>query len=109
MRFRNTIIMTKKLSKSDPSVQCFFSESGDNIIAGVGELHLEICLNDLRKFIGSDIVVSQPIVPLRETVMVKSNQLCLSKSPNKHNRLYMTAEPLNSDLVNDMANGTVTS
>lgn len=37
----------KKLSKSDPLVQCTTSESGEHIIAGCGELHIEICLNDL--------------------------------------------------------------
>ncbi|XWV25650.1 mimivirus elongation factor aef-2 [Tupanvirus deep ocean] len=99
----------KKLSKSDPSVQCFISESGDHIVAGVGELHLEICLNDLREFMKTDIVVSQPIVPLRETVIGKSTQSCLSKSPNKHNRLYMTAEALDPKLVDDLSNGVVTS
>lgn len=98
----------KKLSKSDPSVQCFISESGDHIVAGVGELHIEICLNDLRDFMKSDIKVSQPIVPLRETVLSTSNQICLAKSPNKHNRLYMTAEPIPSKLVDDMINKVIT-
>jgi elongation factor 2 len=99
----------KKLSKSDPSVQCFISESGDHIVAGVGELHVEICLNDLRDFMKTDIKVSQPIVPLRETVIGKSSQDCLSKSPNKHNRLYMTAEALDSKLIDDLIDGVVTS
>jgi len=39
----------KKLSKSDPLVLCFTEESGQHIIAGCGELHVEICLNDLQK------------------------------------------------------------
>jgi translation elongation factor EF-G len=34
----------KRLAKSDPMVQCIFEESGEHIIAGAGELHLEICL-----------------------------------------------------------------
>jgi len=39
----------KRLAKSDPLVQCFSDESsGENIIAGCGELHVEICLKDLR-------------------------------------------------------------
>lgn len=98
----------KKLSKSDPSVKCFINESGDHIVAGVGELHIEICLNDLKDFMKTEIVVSQPIVPLRETIISGSGQTCLAKSPNKHNRLYMTAEPLNSELVIDMVNRTIT-
>lgn len=97
----------KKLSKSDPAVLCFFSETGDNIVAAVGELHLEICLEDLRQFVGAEIIVSQPIVPLRETVVSKSSQVCLSKSPNKHNRLYMTAEPIDSNLVESIMDKTI--
>merc|ERR1712126_291424 len=38
----------KRLSKSDPMVQCIIEESGEHIIAGAGELHLEICLKDLE-------------------------------------------------------------
>jgi elongation factor 2 len=34
----------KRLSKSDPCVLCYTSESGEHIVAGAGELHLEICL-----------------------------------------------------------------
>jgi len=41
----------QKLSKSDPLVQCFTSDSGQQIIAGCGELHIEICLHDLQKTI----------------------------------------------------------
>lgn len=97
-----------KLSKSDPCVRCFLSESGDHIVAGAGELHIEICLNDLREFMKSDIIVSQPIVPLRETIISKSDKVCLAKSPNKHNRLYITAEPLDNQLTLDMINKNIT-
>ena len=34
----------KRLSKSDPCVQAYISETGEHIVAGAGELHLEICL-----------------------------------------------------------------
>lgn len=99
----------KKLSKSDPCVRTLITEEGEHIVAGVGELHIEICLNDLRDFMKSDIKVSTPIVPLRETVLAKSSQVCLSKSPNKHNRLYMTAEPLDPELVNKLADKEISS
>ena len=39
----------KRLAKSDPMVQCMIEESGEHIIAGAGELHLEICLKDLEE------------------------------------------------------------
>lgn len=39
----------KRLAKSDPMVQCVIAESGEHIVAGAGELHLEICLKDLEE------------------------------------------------------------
>lgn len=39
----------KRLAKSDPMVQCLIAESGEHIVAGAGELHLEICLKDLQE------------------------------------------------------------
>jgi len=34
----------KRLSKSDPLVLCTTEETGEHIIAGSGELHIEICI-----------------------------------------------------------------
>lgn len=34
----------KRLSKSDPCVQAWIADTGEHIVAGAGELHLEICL-----------------------------------------------------------------
>jgi len=98
----------KKLSKSDPCVQCYTSETGEHIVAGVGELHLEICLNDLREFVGSDVESSDPVVPLRESVNILSDRICLAKSANKHNRFYMKAEPLDPELVEELSIKTIT-
>jgi elongation factor 2 len=85
----------KKLSKSDPLVLCFTEETGQHIIAGCGELHVEICLHDLQKeYANCEIIQSEPIVTYKETVTSLSNQVCMSKSANKHNRLYVTAQAL---------------
>ena len=99
----------KRLSKSDPLVQITQEESGENIIAGAGELHLEICLKDLQEDFmgGAPIRVSDPVVSYRETVRDKSSQTCLSKSPNKHNRLYMEAEAMVSELQAEIEDGKV--
>merc|ERR1712217_553157 len=59
----------KKLSKSDPLVVCTTEESGEHVIAGCGELHVEICLKDLREeYAQCDFSVSDPVVSYRETV-----------------------------------------
>jgi elongation factor 2 len=86
----------KRLSKSDPLVSILTSKTGEHIIAGAGELHLEICLKDLQEqyMKGAALKVSEPVVSYAETVTGESEQTNVSKSPNKHNRLYVTAEPL---------------
>jgi len=99
----------KRLAKSDPMVQCIIEESGEHIIAGAGELHLEICLKDLEEdHAGIPLKKSDPVVSYRETVSEESSEVCLSKSPNKHNRLYMTAGPLPDGLAAAIEDGKVT-
>jgi len=100
----------KRLSKSDPMVQCVIEESGEHIVAGAGELHLEICLKDLEEDHACiPIKVSDPVVSYRETVSEESDILCLAKSPNKHNRLYMKARPMAEGLPEDIDKGDVSS
>jgi len=97
----------KKMAKSDPLVVCEMGEAGEHIIAGCGELHVEICLKDLRDdFAGVDFHVSEPVVSYRETVSTTSSMTCLSKSPNKHNRLFVEAEPLAEELSLEIEAGT---
>merc|ERR1712168_1137611 len=99
----------KRLAKSDPMVLCMTEESGEHIIAGAGELHLEICLKDLEEDHACvPLKKSDPVVSYRESVTAESNQVCLSKSPNKHNRLYMVAKPMPDGLAEDIDNGDVT-
>merc|ERR1712015_364858 len=99
----------KRLAKSDPMVQCMIEESGEHIIAGAGELHLEICLKDLEEDHACiPLKKSDPVVSYRESVTEESSQICLSKSPNKHNRIYMIAKPMPDGLPEDIDNGDVT-
>ena len=71
--------------------------------SGAGELHLEICLKDLEEDHACiPLKKSDPVVSYRETVSEASTQICLSKSPNKHNRLFMTAAPFPDGLAEDI-------
>ncbi|KAK3097811.1 hypothetical protein FSP39_013409 [Pinctada imbricata] len=98
----------QRLAKSDPMVQCTF-DSGEHIVAGAGELHLEICLKDLEEEHACvPIKKSEPVVSYKETVSAKSDQQCLAKSGNKHFRIWTTAEPLPDDFTNDIEMGKVT-
>merc|ERR1711981_298169 len=99
----------KRLSKSDPMVQITLSDSGEQVIAGAGELHLEICLKDLEEDHAQiPIIKADPVVTYRETVSETSSMTSLAKSPNKHNRIFMTAEPIDNDLVLEMEDDKVT-
>jgi elongation factor 2 len=98
----------KRLSKSDPCVLTLINESGDHIVAGAGELHLEICLKDLEEdHAGVPLKFSDPVVSYRESVAEKSSMTALSKSPNKHNRLYMSAEPLAEEVAKEIEAGNI--
>ncbi|CAJ0637265.1 16166_t:CDS:2 [Entrophospora sp. SA101] len=99
----------KRLSKSDPCVQCYTADTGEHIIAGAGELHLEICLKDLEEDHAQvPIKTGDPVVSYRETVQTESSITALSKSPNKHNRLYVKAFPMQEELSNDIESGKIT-
>merc|ERR1712180_427743 len=98
----------KRLAKSDPMVLCVSSESGEHIIAGAGELHLEICLKDLEEdHAGIPLKKSDPVVSYRETVNEESDRMCLSKSPNKHNRLFMKAVNMADGIAKEIDDGTI--
>ncbi|KAI9454134.1 P-loop containing nucleoside triphosphate hydrolase protein [Lactarius psammicola] len=100
----------KRLSKSDPCVQAWIADTGEHIVAGAGELHLEICLKDLQDdHAGVPLKISDPVVGYRETVKAESSIVALSKSQNKHNRLYAKALPLDEELTNAIENGKVTA
>jgi elongation factor 2 len=89
-------------------VRCETTEAGEHIIAGCGELHLEICLKDLADDFmkGAPLVTSEPVVTYCETVTIQSPEV-LSKSANKHNRLFCTAEPLSEEICHQFDEGEV--
>lgn len=95
----------KRLAKSDPLVQITSTKNGEHVVAGAGELHLEICLKDLQDDFmgGAPIEISQPVVSYCETVQQESDRMCLSKSANKHNRLFMKATPMPIKMINDIS------
>jgi len=110
----------KRLSKSDPLVKTMTAKTGEHIIAGAGELHLEICLKDLQEqyLKGAKIRVSEPVVSYCEGIESRTGgpksdgsgnypEMCVSKSPNKHNRLYLWAEPVDEALCKAIDEGEI--
>merc|ERR1719450_1355077 len=99
----------KRLAKSDPMVLTLTEESGEHIVAGAGELHLEICLKDLEEDHACiPLKKTDPVVSYRETVGAESGRVWLIKSPNKHNRIYMSAVPMPDGLADDIEDNKVT-
>ena len=97
------------LQQQDPCVQCYTdSATGETILAGVGELNVQLCLRALGEAIDCEVKATEPAVQYCESVGAQSSQVCLAKSSNKHNRLYVRARPLGADVVAALDNGAVT-
>ena len=58
-----------KMIQEDPSFQMETDQdSGETIIMGMGELHLDIKVDILRRTHGVDVVVGKPLVAYRESI-----------------------------------------
>lgn len=100
---------TTKLRMSDPLLLVYDDKTtGEKIIAGAGELHVEMSIYQLRHDFakGIDIVEKEPVVNYGETI-VNESEVMLAKSANKHNRLFVAAKPMNEDLVKAIEEGEV--
>ena len=104
------IEVLRMVSKADPSIQVDINqETGENLMSGMGELHLEITEYRIKNEHKVDIVCSEPIVVYRESVGKKSPNKFEGKSPNKHNRFYIEVEPLPENIVKALYNNEIPS
>ena len=97
-----------KMAIEDPTLSVKINqETGEYLIAGMGSLHLEIALWDLQQRTGGiEITTTPPIVVYRES-LTKGLGPFEGKSPNKHNRLYVSVEPLNEQTIQLIQMGTI--
>jgi len=101
------IEVLKKVAKEDPSIKVQINEeTGENLISGMGELHLEIIENRIKTEKGVDVTTSSPIVVYRETVD-KPGEVGEGKSPNKHNLFFLKVEPLEPQVYKAMRDGEI--
>ncbi len=101
------IEVLRQIAKQDPTVAIAINEeTGENLISGLGELHLEIWEYRIRKDKNIEIVTSPPIVVYRETVQRPSPE-AMGKSPNKHNKFYVKLEPLSSAVYDKIKSGDI--
>ena len=97
----------KVVGKEDPSLKVTINEdTGEFLIAGMGELHLEVVTNRIKDEKGMDIRVSSPIVVYKESVTSLSAEV-EGKSPNKHNKFSLTLEPLEEEFAQALQNGEI--
>jgi len=97
----------RALSKEDPTIKVQLNqETGEHLISGNGELHLEIIEYKIKNEKKVPIITSPPIVVYRETIGGKAGPV-EGKSPNKHNRLKIIVEPLEQDIVKAIQNGEI--
>ncbi len=97
----------RSVAKADPSIQVEINnETGEHLISGMGELHLDITEYRIINEHGIQIKASPPIVVYRESVRGKSPQF-EGKSPNKHNKFYFTVEPLEEAVVEAIKAGDI--
>lgn len=89
-----------RLVVEDPSLATFVDrETGQYLLSGVGELHLEVALNFLRQYAGDlEVTVSKPIVAYRESLLSKG-RMVLVRSLNRANSFKVKAEPLEKEVV----------
>ena len=97
----------RKVSREDPSIQIEINEeTGENLMSGMGELHLEIIENRIVSEKGVQVKTSAPIVVYRESILKKSGEF-EGKSPNKHNKLYFVVEPLDDEIYAAIKSGEI--
>ncbi len=101
------IDVLRSVSKADPSIQIEINqETGEHLISGMGELHLEVTLYRIKNDFKVDVQTSDPLVVYRETVG-KAGGPFEGKSPNKHNRFYFEVEPLPEEIENLIHEGEI--
>jgi len=97
-----------KLHLEDPSLIVKINEeTGEYLLSGVGTLHIEIALTLLKDLYGLEVVASPPVIVYRETVR-DASQVFEGKSPNKHNKFYISVAPLNEETIRLMSEGIIT-
>lgn len=102
------IDVLRTVAKEDPSIQIEINEeTGEHLMHGMGELHLEVTENRIKSEKNVQVKTSEPIVVYRETVTKPSAHEVEGKSPNKHNKFYFMVEPLDAAIYQAIKDGKI--
>lgn len=94
----------RRITVEDPNLVVKINEeTGETLMAGMGVLHLEIATSLLQEA-GLDIVTTPPLINYRETIRMGAGPI-MSKSPNKHNKIFMRVEPISDDILDMIRTG----
>ncbi|MFC4553413.1 MULTISPECIES: elongation factor EF-2 [Halorussus] len=97
----------RQVSKEDPTIQIEINEdTGEHLISGQGELHLEVITQRIERNQGIPVNTGEPIVVFREAIQQATDTI-EGISPNRHNRFYIKAEPLDQAIVEKVKLGDV--
>ena len=95
------------LSKQDPTIKVEINqETGEHLISGMGELHLEIIETKLRDEFMIPVITSEPIVVYQETID-KESEVIESKTPNRHTKFYVKVGPLPESVMKALDAGEI--
>ena len=101
------IMFLKQVSREDPTLAIKINEeTGEYLVSGLGELHLDAKVERPLKEKGIEIVASPPIVIYHETAR-QASPVAEGKSSNKHNRLYIEVEPMEPEVYDALASGKI--
>jgi elongation factor 2 len=96
----------RRITVEDPNLIVKINEeTGETLMAGMGVLHLEIATSLLQEA-GLNITTTQPLINYRETIRTKAGPI-MSKSPNKHNKIFMRIESLGNEIIELIRNGQI--
>ncbi|MBI2142454.1 elongation factor EF-2, partial [Candidatus Woesearchaeota archaeon] len=97
----------RQVSKEDPTIKIEINEeTGEHLMSGMGELHLEVVENRIKTEKGVEVQTSEPIVVYRETITKPGTEV-EGKTPNKHNKFYIKTEPLEDAIYSIIKEGKV--
>jgi elongation factor G len=105
-----------KLAQEDPSFRVKTDEeSGQTIISGMGELHLDIIVDRMRREFGVEANIGKPQVAYRETIRktveVEGKHVKQSGGRGQYGHVWLRLEPLPADseyqFVNEVVGGAV--
>ena len=97
----------QQVAKEDPTIRVEINEdTGEHLISGQGELHLEVITQRIEKNQGIPVQTGEPIVVFRESPQSNSREV-EGVSPNRHNKFYITVEPLSDDIIEAIQRGEV--